>query len=448
MTQSNPFDMGKRQLSEAIDILKHAVSGDELARLLYIEKLLARPQRIVEVAIPVERDNGEITFYDAYRIQYNNTLGPYKGGIRFHPDVDLDEVMALSFWMTMKNAVVGLPLGGGKGGVVVNPQSLSERELEKLSRGFVQKIAEVIGPDKDIPAPDVNTNSTVMGWMTDEYIQIHKVRAKKGANGKSLTKKRERVLRGTFTGKSLKDGGLDGREEATGSGGVMVLRRVLEKHGKDPKSLTAAVQGYGNVGYFAAKALADLGVRVIGASDSKGAIVVPDGINPDLTRVCKREKGMLAGCYCVGSVCDISKGKQIDADDLLSMDVDIFVPAALEGAITEENAASLNASIVLELANGPTTPGADTILEANGVMVIPDILANSGGVTVSSFEWQKNVTGEDMSRNDVLAKLDAVLTEATDEVWLAAGEFDTSLRKGAFIVALRRLMGYVDFMRD
>lgn len=430
--KQNPFLSGLSQLEQAAVLMREAMDESQNKRLDEVLAILHAPQRIVDVRFPVRMDDGIMRIFDGFRIQYNNTLGPYKGGIRFHPDVDEEEVKALSFWMTFKNAVVGLPLGGGKGGVVVDPKTLSQTELENVSRGYVRAIAAVIGPHVDIPAPDVNTNSTIMGWMTDEYVKI------KSMTSHGDSKQVER-LRGTFTGKAVQDGGIEGRESATGLGGAYVFEQIVRKLGKDPQSMTAAIQGYGNVGYYVAKYLTDMGVKVIAASDSKGAIVVPEGINPDLTLQCKVEKGKLAGCYCVGSVCDIDRGDETDPENILAMEVDILIPAALEGVLHKENAKDVNASIVLEMANGPTTPEADEIFAGRGITVIPDILANSGGVTVSSYEWEQNVSGKKMDRQMVEMKLKEAMMAATDAVWEKASQHETSLRMGAFIVALERL---------
>lgn len=393
-----------------------------------ILSLLSLPQRIIDVNVPLLLDDGSLKIFHGYRVQYNNWRGPYKGGIRFHPQVDLDEVKALALWMMIKCAVVDIPFGGGKGGVVVDPKKLSERELERLSRGYVRAIADVIGPELDVPAPDVNTNAKIMGWMVDEYM--------KG--------KHDEKLRATFTGKAIKDGGSEGREEATGLGGVYVLQSVLKKLRFSPK--TVAVQGFGNVGYNVTKFLVEAGLpagrqgfKVIAVSDSRGGIHVPDGVNPELTLECKKKNGYLAGCYCSGSVCDLSKGRPILQEALLELPVDILVPAALENVITKENASKIKAKIILEMANGPTTPDADEILQKRGVVVIPDVLANSGGVTVSGFEWEQNMKGEHWSKDEVNTKLKKSMEKATDAVWKASQRLNVTLRAAAFSVALERI---------
>ena len=418
---TNPFENALSQLSRA------SVSGTLLS-------LLSKPQRIVDVEIPVTMDDGRVRLFHGYRVQYNNWRGPYKGGIRFHPNVDLDEVKALAFWMTIKCAVVDIPFGGGKGGVVVDPKKLSEGELERLSRGYVRAIADRIGPEIDVPAPDVNTNSKIMGWMLDEYM--------KG--------KHDEKLRATFTGKAIADGGSEGREEATGLGGVYVLQTVLKKLNPKPQTLTppltVAVMGFGNVGYNVTKFLVEEGLpagrqgfKVIAVSDSRGGIHVPDGVNPQLTLECKKKNGFLAGCYCSGSVCDLSKGRPISQEALLELPVDILVPAALENVITKDNASRIKAKIILEMANGPTTPDADEILQKRGVVAIPDVLANSGGVLVSAFEWEQNMKGERWTKDEVNKKLASYMKKATGAVWEKAQQMNTSLRSAAFAIALGRI---------
>jgi len=474
----NPFDNAMRQLQNAVETLRLKDSKTVRSKI----KLLKEPQRIINVTLPVEMDNGEIRNFQGYRVQYNNCLGPYKGGIRFHPQVSLDEVKALSFWMTMKCAAAGLPLGGAKGGVVVDPKTLTEGELERLSRAYVRAIADSIGPDTDVPAPDVNTNGIIMGWMVDEYINVKcqmsrlhlpSARADGGqANVKSIpkskiSKKEKEYLSSTFTGKLLKDGGSEGREEATGRGGLFVLEAVLAKQKTENRSrkiemtvagrqiashattafdvasqprLTAAVQGFGNVGYNIAKFLHEHGFCVVAVSDSKGSVYVPDGMNPSLTLECKKKTGMLAGCYCSGSVCDVKKGRHITNDELLELPVDILVPSALENMITKDNAKNIKAKIILEMANGPTTPEADEILFKRGVTVIPDILSNSGGVIVSCFEWEQNKKGEHWTKEDVNKKLKKKIEEAVDAIWKISKELKTDLRTAAFVVALKKIL--------
>jgi glutamate dehydrogenase (NADP+) len=429
MKTINPFANALKQLSKAAPYVKN---GKEKM------PVFDAPQRFVNVTIPVTMDDGKLRIFQGYRVQYNNYKGPYKGGIRFHPNVDLNEVQALAFWMAMKCAVADLPLGGGKGGVVVDPKELSQAELERLSRGYARAIADVIGPDTDVPAPDVNTNGTIMGWMLDEYVKFQSEKSH------VLSLKEKDQLRATFTGKKIEDGGSEGREEATGLGGLYVLQAILAKRNSKPETrntkLTVAVQGFGNVGYNVAKFLDEQGFSVVAVSDSKGAIYVPEGLNPALTLECKKKNGYLAGCYCSGSVCDVKKGKAITNEELLELPVDILVPSALENVLTGENAGRVKASVILEMANGPTTPEADEIFFKNGVTVIPDVLSNSGGVTVSCFEWQQNLAGEHWTKKDVNAKLLTKMNEAASAVWDRAQSLKIDLRTAAFVVALERIL--------
>jgi glutamate dehydrogenase (NADP+) len=435
---TNPFESAMTQLEKAGRILSNYASGPDFkGKEDFLEKMeiLRQPQRIINVAIPVRMDNGKMKIFQGYRVQYNNFRGPYKGGIRFHPQVSLDEVKALSFWMTMKCAVANLPLGGGKGGVIVDPKTLSSGELERLSRGYARAIADAIGPDLDVPAPDVNTNGVIMGWMTDEYIK-YKVKRQK----LKITEREIEKLRGTFTGKLIADGGSEGREEATGLGGLYVLQAMLSKINISGKQLTVAVQGFGNVGYNISKFLYENGFRVVAVSDSRGGIYVPEGINPSLTLECKKKSGTLAGCYCSGSVCDLKKGKQITNEELLELGVDILVPSALESVITKDNSPKIKAKVVFEMANGPTTPEADSILYKRGIPVVPDILSNSGGVSVSAFEWEQNLNSEHWSKDDVNRKLKIKMEKAADSIWKASKTHNTDLRTAAFVVALERII--------
>ncbi len=425
MQPANPFESALTQLKRAAALLPDPSIQADVAKL-------QEPQRILNVEIPVVMDDGTTKTFQGYRVQYNNARGPYKGGIRFHQQVSMDEVKALAFWMAMKCAVADLPLGGGKGGVVVDPKTLSEGELERLSRGYVRAIADHIGPQKDVPAPDVNTNGTIMGWMVDEFMAVQK---EKGMPA-------DETLRATFTGKLLTDGGSEGREEATGKGGLFVLQAILAKLGKKD-GLTAAVQGFGNVGFNVAKFLVEAGVKVIAVSDSRGGVLVPDGLDPVTTLQCKKKTGMLAGCYCSGTVCDVKQGRQISNEALLELPVDILVPSALENVLTAENAKSIQAKIVLEMANGPTTPEADATLYKKGVVVIPDILANSGGVTVSCFEWEQNLKGERWTKDDVNARLKEKMNKAASDVWDASKRYKTDMRTAAFVVAIERIVSAI-----
>ena len=433
MSYINPFESALTQLNKA---LKH------LKLTPYQEDRLRNSEKVISVNFPVKMDNGETKIFHGFRVEHNSARGPYKGGIRFHHQVDMNEVKALAFWMAIKCAVADIPMGGGKGGVEVDPKKLSEKELEKLSRAYAKAISKDIGPDTDVPAPDVNTTPQIMKWMVDEFI---KTRTNDGKI--KMTQKEKSRLMGTFTGKPLDAGGSLGRTEATGRGGYFVLLSLLEKlklKGRYGKELTVAVQGFGNVGFYIAKFLSEQGMRVVALSDSKGGIVVNnldrDGLNPDLVLKCKKEKGELGKCYCIGSVCDIKGGKKISNNDLLELPVDILVPAALENRITAENAGKVKAKVVLEMANGPTTPEADEILYKKGIMVVPDVLANSGGVTVSCFEWEQNLKNEHWKEADVNSKLKKKMASAFEAVWDTSKKHKVDLRTAAFIVATRRIV--------
>ncbi|HVA96800.1 MAG TPA: Glu/Leu/Phe/Val dehydrogenase [Candidatus Acidoferrales bacterium] len=418
MATNNPWHQAKKQLDKTaahinLDPLTHAY--------------LAEPERVIEVHLPLRKDNGEVITFKGYRVQHNSHKGPYKGGLRFHPEVSMDEVKALAFWMTMKTALVDIPFGGGKGGITIDPKTLTEPELERLTRLFIKRLAHAIGPDKDIPAPDVNTNAKIMSWIVDEY-------------SKHVGKKTPAVV----TGKPIGKGGSQGRTEATGLGGAYVLIDLVKRMGLSPKDLTVAVQGFGNVGYYVAYFLQQQGFKVVALSDSKGGIYIPNGVAPiEQIQKCKEEKGYLAGCYCVGSVCDIRykkkvNGKDISPSEILTLPVDIIVPSALNTVITEKNARDIQAKIILEMANGPTTTEADEILEKRNITVIPDILANAGGVAVSYFEWYQNIHDEKWSKEDVFAKLKTKMLKATDAVWKTMHEYHTSMRDAAYITALNK----------
>lgn len=489
--------------------------------------------------------------FPSFRAQHNNARGPYKGGIRFHPDVTEDEVKALSFWMSIKCAVADIPYGGGKGGVIVDPRKLTEKQLEELSRAYARAFAPFIGPDQDIPAPDVNTNGQIMAWMMDEYEKEKGKRQKaKGKIPSSFFLHPSSFA--SFTGKPIELGGSQGREEATGFGGVVVMKELLDKlrnsrsstvipadhvipardvvPGSDRESIqmdprfreddrnespgmttwtppdrnqeiTVAIQGFGNVGYWFAHFADKAGFKVVAVSDSKGGIYVPEGLNPELTLQCKEKSGHVAGCYCVGSVCDLKKGHPISNAELLTLPVDILVPAALENTITtavpssraksrDPAAGDLNrsarfldspakggvarndgrvhpndirAKIIIEMANGPTTPEADEILNKNGVLVLPDVLCNSGGVTGSYFEWVQNRMGYYWTKEEMLGKLELKMQQAFEGVWeererltgqqvnklkkpsslsnlSSLPAFDPSPRFSAYSLAIRRIL--------
>ncbi len=423
---SNYFNDSLAYLDEALEFFKKLPDFDNF------RQSLTTPNRLIEVNFPILLDNGRKILVKGFRSQFNNLLGPYKGGIRFHKNATAQEVTNLSFLMTIKNAVVNLPFGGGKGGVLVDPKKFSKTELERISRGYTEAIVDCIGPRIDVPAPDVNTNSVIMDWMTDEYIKL-KIKKEKLKNNELLA---------TFTGKSLNNGGVVGREEATGLGGAIILQGMLAKlknkfQYKNEKP-TVAIQGFGNVGYFLAKYLYLSGFKIVAVSDSKGAIYVSEGLNPDLTLQCKREKGELSGCYCVGSVCDLKKGRRITNSKMLSLPVDILVPAALENSINRDNVGEIDASIILEMANAPLSKEADKILSKRGVVIIPDILANSGGVTVSYFEWRQNLDNKTLTIDQVRRKIRQKLEEAVENVWQIKQKYRVNLRIASYILALER----------
>jgi glutamate dehydrogenase/leucine dehydrogenase len=411
------FVCAKRQLKLASKVLlDNKIESKKVRELV---KELMQPQRTVNVYFPVRMDNGAEKIFHGIRVQYNNTLGPYKGGIRFHPQVGLQEVKALAFWMTMKCAVVGLPMGGGKGGVEVNPKELSLTELERVSRAYVRAIADVIGPNLDVPAPDVNTNAQIMNWMVEELASVKKVNRSD--------------IQATFTGKPVAQGGSEGREAATGQGGLFVLQWYLNRLDLSNKKLTAAVQGIGNVGYHTAKLLQAEDITVVAVSDSKGGLFDPRGVDVDQLYTSKQQRGFLDG-----------EGKKISNSELLSLPVDILVPAALEGVITEANADTIQAKVLLEMANGPVTPQADIILNRKEIVLLPDILANAGGVTVSTFEWEQNMKREHWSSRDIQSKLQQVMVEASERVYLLKQKLQTDYRTAAYCSALARLGGFVN----
>lgn len=389
------------------------------AKVLNLEEgmlsLLSRPNHFHVVDLEIVMDNGEKKTFKGYRSQYNNARGPYKGGIRYHWNVSEDEVKALSFWMTMKCATVGIPLGGGKGGIIVNPKELSKGELERLSRAYIRAIYQHIGPDKDVPAPDVYTTPQIMGWMLDEYEKCVGHHAP-----------------GVITGKPLSIGGSAGRGFATAQGGVYVVEEAMKKLGKKASETTVAIQGFGNAGAHMANILSELGYKIIAVSDSKGAIKT---INDEPLVIKKlaeyKEKN--------GSVIGFENTITITNEQLLEVEVDVLVPAALENQITADNAVRIHAKVVAELANGPTTPEADEILFHNGVLVIPDILTNAGGVTVSYFEQVQNAMNYYWTEEEVLAKLKPIMVAAFNELWATKEKHNIDMRTAAFVVAVGRV---------
>ncbi|MBI5754927.1 Glu/Leu/Phe/Val dehydrogenase [Candidatus Peregrinibacteria bacterium] len=387
--------------------------------------ILEEPQSIHSVNIPVRMDNGSLRIFRGFRVQHNNAAGPYKGGIRYHPEVNMNEVKALALLMTMKCAVVNIPLGGGKGGIEVDSRKLSKKELEAMTRGYTRMLAPVIGPDKDIPAPDVYTDSTVMSWIYDEYSRVV---------GKDSP--------GVVTGKPIEIGGSLGRASATAQGGVYVLLELVKKLGKNPKDMTVAVQGFGNAGSFVAKLLYKEGFKIVAVSDSKGGMACLSGIDPVKAHTCKIDKQSVMECEIASEMFHVHGGadcRKVSNSELLTLPCDILVLSALENQVTSANAESIQAKIVLELANGPTNMEGDAILERRGILVLPDILANAGGVTVSYFEWVQNMKGEKWSEEAVAAKLKGKMVEAMGEVWSVSEQYKVGLRQAALISALRRL---------
>lgn len=398
---------------------------------------LSVPERTIELKFNLKRESGKIELVSGYRVQYNNLLGPYKGGLRFHPKVNMDEVKSLAFWMMIKNAVVDVPFGGGKGGLVIDPRKFSEKELEELTRQFAKELSPNIGPDIDIPAPDVNTNSKIMDWIADEYT-------------KQLTSHAgDSSLKAVVTGKSVGNGGSLGRGQATGLGGFFVLEQLVKKLNLK-KPLRVAIQGFGNVGSNIAQILFEDGYKIVAVSDIKGGIYDRKGVgfNIDLVRKCKQEKGLLSGCYCIGSVCDTARKYEdgiIANEKLLQLPVDILIPAALENVITEENAGKIKAKVIFEMANGPTTYGADQILNRKGKIIVPDVLVNSGGVTVSYFEWYQNMHNEAWNLEKVNRKLQQKMEDAFEKVWTIHKDKKVNLRTAAYILALQRLFKKANF---
>lgn len=396
-------------------------------------EVLAHPKRVIQASIPVRMDNGRLRTFQGYRVHHNDSRGPTKGGLRFHPDTNLDEVQALAFWMTFKCAVADIPYGGAKGGITVDPKTLSLTELERLSRGFVRVFRDEIGPRKDIPAPDVNTNPQIMGWMADEYSQVV-----------------GEYTPAVITGKPIAVGGSLGREEATGRGGAMILKEMAKRFGLQPADTTIAVQGFGNVGYYFAQFAHALGYKVVAISDSRGAIYDKRrvGMDPENVLQAKQSKGSIEGVYCAGSVCDGENYEKISNEELLKLDVDILVPAALENVITEANVADVRATYILELANGPIDRAANRALMDRKIPVIPDILANAGGVIVSYLEWLQNLQSEYWPEDRVNKRLEEYMMAAWHNVCAASEEHGCDFRTAAYVVALKRLVASIEARRE
>ncbi len=401
----NPFKIAQEQLDEAAEVLKLDPATHAALR---------EPMRELHVLIPVQMDDGTVEVFKGFRVQYNDARGPTKGGIRFHPQETIDTVRALAAWMTWKTAVVDIPYGGGKGGVVCNPKALSQRELERLSRGYIRALGQFIGPEKDIPAPDVYTNPQIMAWMMDEFSRM------RGYNAP-----------GVITGKPIPLGGSLGRGDATARGGIYTVREAAKHLGIDLSKATVAVQGYGNVGSFAAILSKKIfGSKIVAVSDSRGGIYSDAGLDPDRVVGYKQENG---------TVIDFPNTEPITNEELLELDVTLLWPAALENVITQENAGRIKARIIAEAANGPTTPEADQILHEKGIFVIPDFLCNAGGVTVSYFEWVQNVYGYYWPLEQVHQRLDQKMTRAFHAITGMYEEKRVHMRLAAYLVAVQRV---------
>ncbi len=412
----NPHQQAVKQLEQVAALLRDQYQ-DSAGFDKAIEQLKS-PDRVIEGEIEVKMDDGSTQKLTAFRSQHNNARGPYKGGIRFHYNVSKEEVMALSTWMTWKCAVTGIPYGGGKGGVIVDPKKLSPIELQNLSRAYIEFIADYVGPWVDVPAPDVNTTPQIMAWMIDAYEDYLR------ANHRPI---QENTL-ATLTGKPLGLGGSAGRTEATGLGGFFVFEKLVEKLGLgDKKDITVAIQGFGNVGYWFAYHAHQAGYKVVAVSDSKGGIYVKDGLDPVKVLEEKEETGSL-------------QGQAITNDELLELEVDVLVPAALENVITADNADKIKAKAILELANGPTSPEADQILADKGVVLVPDVLANAGGVTVSYFEWAQNLQGYYWTKEEVISKLQPLMEAAFDQMWQMKEAKQVSGRMATYMTAVKRVV--------
>lgn len=375
--------------------------------------LLKEPLRAMVVRIPVKMDDGRVEVFTGYRVQHNDAVGPTKGGIRFHPRVDFDEVKALAIWMTLKCAILGLPYGGAKGGITCDPKTMSQGEIERLSRGYIRAISQIIGSEKDIPAPDVYTNPQIMAWMVDEFSAV-----------------RQYNDFGLMTGKPVIIGGSAGRSEATARGCLFVVREAAKVFGLALKDLTVVIQGFGNAGGMAAKLFHEQGARIIGVSDSKGSACSPGGLDP--ARVLEHKKR-------TGSVKDFPGTKDLPAKDFLTLECAVLIPAALENQITADVARDVRCRIVGEAANGPTTPDADEILRKRGVLVLPDVLANAGGVTVSYFEWVQNRMGFYWTEEEVNQKLERMMVDSFRAVYDMHKKHDTDMRMAAYMVAISRV---------
>lgn len=402
---------GKSSLLQSTQlIIKEAL--DRLGYPQQVYELLKEPIRMLTVRIPVRMDDGSVQVFTGYRAQHNDAVGPTKGGVRFHPALTEDEVKALAIWMSLKAGIVDLPYGGGKGGIICDPRKLSFRELERLSRGYVRAISQIVGPTKDIPAPDIYTNSQIMAWMMDEYSQI-----------------KEFDSPGFITGKPLVLGGSHGRETATAKGVTICIQEAAKKVGIDLKGSRVVIQGFGNAGGYLAKFMYDKGAKVIGISDAYGALYNPDGLDIDY---------LLDRRDSFGTVTNLFKDT-ITNKELLELECDILVPAAIENQITKENAHNIKAKVVVEAANGPTTLEATEILSERGILIVPDVLASAGGVTVSYFEWVQNNTGYYWSEEEVNQRLEETMVKAFSNVYQTARTRQVNMRLAAYMVGVRKM---------
>lgn len=408
---------GEVQKEDSLDVLQstQTVIKEALDKLGYPEEvyeLLKEPVRMLTVRIPVRMDDGKVKVFTGYRAQHNDAVGPTKGGVRFHPDVTMDEVKALSIWMSLKAGIVDLPYGGGKGGIVCEPRKMSFRELESLSRGYVRAISQVVGPNKDIPAPDVFTNSQIMAWMLDEYSRI-----------------REFDSPGFITGKPLVLGGSHGRESATAKGVTIVIEEAAKRRGIKLEGARVIIQGFGNAGSYLAKFMHDAGAKIVAISDVYGALYDKDGLDIDY---------LLDRRDSFGTVTNLFKDR-LTNKEMLELDCDILVPAAIQNQITSENAHNIKAEIVVEAANGPTTLEATKILTERGILLVPDVLASVGGVTVSYFEWVQNNQGYYWSEQEVQEKLREVVVKAFNNVYNTAHSRKVDMRLAAYMVGVRKM---------
>ena len=402
---NNSYQMALKHLQETAKI----INLDE-----GIHKILAKPKRVLTVSLPVKMDDGRIEVFTGFRSQHNDARGPFKGGIRYHPQVTIEEVMALSMWMTWKCAVVGIPLGGGKGGIICNPKNMSNSELERMTRRYAYAISDIIGPYTDIPAPDVYTGGQEMAWIMDTYSVL------KGNRGEP----------GLITGKPLPIGGSLGRTEATGRGLSFTVREAAKKQNINMNEAVVVVQGFGNAGQYAAQLVEEQGAKIIAVSDTQGAIINKNGFKVNELIKFKLENKSIRG---------FPGATEINNDELLTTECTILIPAALENQITKDNASRIKTKIVAEAANGPTTPEADQIFYENNILVIPDVLANSGGVTVSYFEWLQNLRREYWSEAEVNERLDVIMTKAFAEVYDAHQKYNTNMRTASIALAVNRV---------